>query len=217
MIKIYHHIYPTKNGIEISHKQKERLFLKIKEKFDYIPNIVNRYQTELWTLKMIQDDCKNFDDETPILYIHTKGATKPTIEREQWREYMERELIDNYKFLAANAKTLIGHKVMLRKGFIPGFEGARARYEICLQDGRHPGRLLGAMNQSLVYDLLNVLHPHGRGLPRTIMNLRISRVVSIPVNPNGENNICPTFSASQMCLGIELFGTGDFQTFGAKK
>jgi hypothetical protein len=107
MIKIYHHIYPTKNGIEISHKQKERLSLKIKEKFDYIPNIVNRYQTELWTLKMIQEHSKNFDHETPILYIHTKGATKPTIEREQWREYMELELIDNYKF----------HLDILTKGF----------------------------------------------------------------------------------------------------
>ena len=125
-------------------------------------------------------------------------------------------VIGNYQFLAANAHDLIGHKVMLRKSFIPGSEGKRARYEICLQDGRQPGRLLGAMSQSLVYDLLNILHSHGRGLPKTIMNLRISRVVSIPITPNGEVNICPTFSASQMCLGIELFGTGDFQTFGAK-
>lgn len=125
-------------------------------------------------------------------------------------------VIDNYKFLAANAKTLIGHKVMLRKGFIPGFEGARARYEICLQDGKQPGRLLGAMSQTLVYDLLNVLHSHGRGLPKTIMNLRINRVISLPIIPNEDNRICTTFSMSQMCLGVELFGTGDFQTFGSK-
>jgi len=126
-------------------------------------------------------------------------------------------VIGNYQFLAANAHNLIGHKVMLRKGFMPGSDGTRARYEICIQDGRQPGRLLGAMSQALVYDLLNVLHSHGRGLPRTIMNLRISRVVSLSVNPNSDINICSTFSASQMCLGIELFGTGDFQTFGAKK
>jgi DNA helicase II / ATP-dependent DNA helicase PcrA len=128
----------------------------------------------------------------------------------------ENVVIANYQFLAANAHELIGHKVMLRKGSLPGSEGMRARYEICLQDGRQPGRLLGAMSQSLVYDLLNILHSHGRGLPKTIMNLRISNVVSIPIISNGENRICPTFSTSQMCLGVELFGMGDFQTFGAK-
>jgi hypothetical protein len=107
MIKIYHHIYPTKNGLQIASEQKDRLYKKITEEFEYIPNVVEKRQTELWTLKIIQDDCKNFDDKTPILYIHTKGATKPTIEREQWREYMELELIDNYKF----------HLDILTKGF----------------------------------------------------------------------------------------------------
>ena len=107
MIRVYHHIYPTKDGLKISDEQKQRLYEKILQPFEYFPNIVKRHQTELWTLKMLQNDCKELNDETPILYIHTKGATKPTLERQQWREYMERELIDNYKF----------HLDILKKGF----------------------------------------------------------------------------------------------------
>ncbi len=107
MIKIYHHIYSTKEGLEIASKQKERIDKNILNDFEYFPNIVKKYQTEIWTLKKLQDDCLELSDDTFILYIHTKGATKPTIEREQWREYMEKELIDNYKF----------HLNILTKGF----------------------------------------------------------------------------------------------------
>ena len=107
MIKIYHHIYPFQAGKLIAEKQKSRLFEKITDEFEYIPNSVNINQTELWTLNRLRNECKELDTNTSILYIHTKGATKPTIEREQWREYMERELIDNYKF----------HLDILSKGF----------------------------------------------------------------------------------------------------
>lgn len=107
MIKVYHHIYPYNAGENIAESQKKRLFEKILDDFDYIPNIVKSHQCELWTLKTLQNDCKLMDDKTNILYIHTKGATKPTIERQQWREYMEKELIDNYKF----------HIDILSKGF----------------------------------------------------------------------------------------------------
>ena len=107
MIKVYHHIYPFQAGEGIVENQKKRLFEKITDEFEYKPNVVKIHQTELWTLKTLQNDCKFMDDDTPILYIHTKGATKPTVERAQWREYMERELIDNYKF----------HIDILSKGF----------------------------------------------------------------------------------------------------
>lgn len=107
MIYIYHHIYPFIAGELIAKKQKQRLFEKITDEFEYVPNAVKINQTELWTLNKLRNDCKELADNTSILYIHTKGATKPTIEREQWREYMERELIDNYKF----------HLNILTKGF----------------------------------------------------------------------------------------------------
>lgn len=107
MIRIYHHIYPTNEGLQISKQQKERIENNIFDKFEYIPNVVKKYETEIWTLKKLQNDAAEFSDDDVILYIHTKGATKPTIERKEWREYMEVQLIDNYKF----------HLDILSKGF----------------------------------------------------------------------------------------------------
>jgi len=107
MIKIYHHIYPTQYGLDIAEEQKNRIYKNISDEFEYIPNVVKKYQSEIWTLNKLQNDCKEMNDNTPILYIHTKGATKPTIERKEWREYMEKEVIDNYKF----------HIDILSKGF----------------------------------------------------------------------------------------------------
>ncbi|MBL0918377.1 MAG: ATP-dependent helicase [Hydrogenophaga sp.] len=120
---------------------------------------------------------------------------------------------ENYRFLAVNSRTLIGHKVMLRKTAIPGSEGGKARYEICLQDGKQPGRLLGAMHQNLVYDLLGLLHSHGLSLPKLIMNLRIARVVSVASHAGAASDVSSLFASSGMWLGVELFGTGDFRTF----
>lgn len=120
---------------------------------------------------------------------------------------------ENYRFLAANSRALTGHKVMLRKTAIPGSEGGKARYEICLQDGRQPGRLLGAMHQNLVYDLLGLLHSHGHSLPKLIMNLRIARVVSVAGRAGAVGEVSSLFASSGMWLGVELFGTGDFRTF----
>jgi DNA helicase-2/ATP-dependent DNA helicase PcrA len=124
----------------------------------------------------------------------------------------EEAAVDNYRFLAANSSVLVGHKVMLRKAAIPGSDAHKVRYEICLQDGRQPGRLIGAMGQNVVWDLLSVLHGHGHGLPRTIMNLRISRVVSVASQGGDSQRISCIFASSGMWLGVELFGTGDFRT-----
>jgi len=120
---------------------------------------------------------------------------------------------ENYRFLAANSRALTGHKVMLRKTAVPGSEGGKARYEICLQDGKQPGRLLGAMHQNLVYDLLGLLHSHGHSLPKLIMNLRIARVVSVAGRAGAVGEVSSLFASSGMWLGVELFGTGDFRTF----
>lgn len=122
-------------------------------------------------------------------------------------------VVENYRFLAANSRALAGHKVMLRKTAVPGSEGGKARYEICLQDGRQPGRLLGAMHQNLVYDLLSLLQPHGHSLPKLIMNLRIARVVSVAGRAGAVGEVSSLFASSGMWLGLELFGTGDFRTF----
>lgn len=125
----------------------------------------------------------------------------------------DESVAENYCFLAANSRALAGHKVMLRKTAVPGSEGGKARYEICLQDGKQPGRLLGAMHQNLVYDLLSLLHSHGYSLPKLIMNLRIARVVSVAGRAGAVGEVSSLFAASGMWLGVELFGTGDFRPF----
>lgn len=119
---------------------------------------------------------------------------------------------ENYRFLAANARSLVGHKVMLRKAAIPGSEGKRARYEICLQEGNQPRQLIGAMSQNLVYDLLGLLHQRGIALPGRIMNLRMARVVSVAAPAGSTCEVCRAVATSGMWLGVELFGTGDFRT-----
>lgn len=49
------------------------------------------------TLKLIYDFCQHNHDSN-ILYIHTKGATKPTIKGEiKWRQYMSYFVIDKYQ------------------------------------------------------------------------------------------------------------------------
>ena len=49
------------------------------------------------TLKLIYDFCQKIQD-CNILYIHTKGATKPTNKGEiRWREYMSYFMIDKYQ------------------------------------------------------------------------------------------------------------------------
>jgi hypothetical protein len=124
----------------------------------------------------------------------------------------EAAVLENYRFLAANSSSLMGHKVMLKKGAVPGSNGSRARYEICLQDERQPGRVLGAMSQNVVYDLLGLLHPRN-SLPKIIMNLRILRVISIAEGRETSATVASAFASSGMWLGVQLFGTGDFKTF----
>lgn len=124
----------------------------------------------------------------------------------------EEAVADNYRFLAEGAKTLVGHKVMLRKMALPDSGGKKFRYEICVQDGAKPGRLIGAMRQNLVWDLLSVLGDSGVSLPGRVMNLRISRVVSLSDQTEGEAVVSAGFAKSGMWLGVDLMGMGDFRT-----
>jgi hypothetical protein len=102
MIRVYHHIWPfgTPNniGLKIAEEQRERLVNQITDKFTYHPNIVNINENECHTFLKILEEVKEFDNTDYILYIHTKGASKPTKLYEiEWRKYMESSLIDNYK------------------------------------------------------------------------------------------------------------------------
>jgi DNA helicase-2/ATP-dependent DNA helicase PcrA len=124
------------------------------------------------------------------------------------------EAVDqNFDFLARNMKELAGRKVLLIKEKIPGSELSRYRYEIRLQEDGQPGRLLGAMNQVVVTDLLAILYSKGYTLPARIMNLRIARIVSLhDIDADGVR-IGKKFERSRLWLGAELFGTGDFRPY----
>lgn len=98
MIHIYHHIWIGGVGLEIAEQQKNRLFNSITDEFIYHPNVVDVNQHEGHTLLKMLDGIKEFDNEDYILYIHTKGASKPNELYEiEWRGYMELSLIDDYK------------------------------------------------------------------------------------------------------------------------
>jgi hypothetical protein len=118
---------------------------------------------------------------------------------------------ENFRFLADNCERLAGHKVVLEKKRIHADDPSRYRYAIHLQENRAPGRLLGMMNEVIVKDLLSILYNFGYSLPSRIFNLRVSRVVSLHDTPDDDVRIATIFERSGMWLGVELFGTGDFQ------
>ncbi len=100
MLRIYHHIWPGENGVglDIGKTQKERLFNNIKDEFTYHPNIAKYTENECPTILKMLEEIREFDGEDCILYIHTKGASKPNeLYEKEWREYLELSLIDDYK------------------------------------------------------------------------------------------------------------------------
>lgn len=99
MINIIQHVYPNELGIKIAQDQLNRISLKIKQPFNFIKNEVNLNQTELDTYKKLLNEwVEGFNDNDQILFIHTKGATRDNKIKREWREYLERELIDNYEY-----------------------------------------------------------------------------------------------------------------------
>jgi len=109
-------------------------------------------------------------------------------------------------FLLRNARTLEGHKVMLCKQS----EGGKSCWNIHLQDGDGPGRLLGRTAPQLTYDLLSILHDRGFALPSRIFNLRISSVGTM--TSDDDRPLEEPDRTSRLWLGVGLFGIGDMKT-----
>lgn len=107
MIRVYHHIWPFNFGKEIAENQKRRIEKSITKEYTYHPNIVEYDQNENHTLQKLINEIDEYDDNDIILYLHTKGATYNKLYQKQWREYMERDLIDDYE----------SHINMINKGF----------------------------------------------------------------------------------------------------
>lgn len=107
MIRVYHHIWPFNFGLSISEEQKKRVYQFIKDDFTYHPNMVEKHENENQTLQKLINEIDLYDNDDFVLYIHTKGATYNKLVQRQWREYMESDLIDDYK----------SHINILLKGF----------------------------------------------------------------------------------------------------
>lgn len=113
---------------------------------------------------------------------------------------------DLQAFLLKNARALEGHKVMLCKHS----QDHKVCWNIHLQDGRGPGRLLGRTAPQVTYDLLSILYKHGVGLPGTIFNLRISAIGTM--TSDDDRPLEEPDRTSRLWLGVGLFGIGDMQT-----
>ncbi|MCA0199881.1 MAG: UvrD-helicase domain-containing protein [Proteobacteria bacterium] len=113
---------------------------------------------------------------------------------------------DLQDYLLKNARRLEGQKVMLQRHFLA--EG-KAVWNIHIQEGSTPGRVIGRTGQQLTLDLLSLLHKKGYSLPRTILNLRIAGVGT--VTAEGEFPLEDPHRTSRIWLGVSLFGTGDFK------
>jgi DNA helicase II / ATP-dependent DNA helicase PcrA len=112
--------------------------------------------------------------------------------------------------LAEGALALRGRKVILRKQALPGDE-RRYVYAIYLQNDAGAEPLLGHTAPQLTEDLLNLLWSRGFGLPSTILNLRVTDVVTAgAVEP--PSSAAPAFAASGIWLSVHLYGTGDFRS-----
>lgn len=110
------------------------------------------------------------------------------------------------EFLLGNARRLEGHKVMLCKQS----ECGKVVWNVYLQSGGAPDRLIGRTAPQLTYDLLHLLYDRGYSLPRIIMNLRIADVGT--VTSDAEFRLEEPDRSSRLWLGVSLFGTGDFKT-----
>lgn len=98
MLYIYHHIYPNKRGIEISKEQLERIRNNFTEKFIYIESVVHHSENEWATLFKLYKNKEIFKDGDIIFYLHTKSAVNSYSANIEWREFLEKELIDKSNF-----------------------------------------------------------------------------------------------------------------------
>ena len=112
--------------------------------------------------------------------------------------------------LLRGARTLLGHKVMLVKRAY----GGKAVWHVHVQTPDGSGLLIGRTAPQVAHDLLHMLWARGFSLPNTIWNLRIAAVGTVA--SEAEFPLGEPYRTSRFWLGVSLFGTGDFRTYGRK-
>lgn len=98
-----------------------------------ISNISTETHGEMDTLRLLWDTAQNFNDTDNILYLHSKGVSKPDSKNvDAWKDYMEYFLIDKWE---TSLETLSKHtccgvnlQVEPMKHFSGNFWWARGSY-----------------------------------------------------------------------------------------
>ena len=121
-------------------------------------------------------------------------------------------IADNQDYLATNANSLRGRKVVLCKWPVPG-EKAKYVYRIHLEESGEAGRVLGVTTKNLTCDLLDLIWSKGYSLPTKLFDLRISDVVTIGLHQELPASSSQPWATSCICVGINIYGTGNFKVF----
>ena len=117
------------------------------------------------------------------------------------------------KYLAVNALSLKGEKVVLKKHTIECNGERKAYYKVFLNMDGICEKLIGQTNEQLSLDLLT-LRPHKNlKLPVEINGLRISEVYSYISNNNNLENIADPFSKSGIWLCASVYGIGQYEYY----
>lgn len=120
---------------------------------------------------------------------------------------------ESQSWLARNATTLRGCKVVLVKWQLPGVK-RKYVYRIHLQENGQPARLLGCTRQQLTFDLFaafKIFKCKGYGLPKHIYNLRIADVISLAGNGDDIASVYNPWNQSGLWVGIRTHGLGFFK------
>jgi DNA helicase II / ATP-dependent DNA helicase PcrA len=126
----------------------------------------------------------------------------------------QEEALESQEWLARNAESIRGRKVVLVKKLAEGSDN-QFIYSIHLQEAEMPARFLGITQSQLTYDLLSVFNMYGKGtritLPARIFNLRVADVISMSGVGEQLSRLHKPWGRSGLWSGVRVHGLGYFK------
>jgi len=116
------------------------------------------------------------------------------------------------KYLAVNALSIKGEKVILRKYTVSSNSSGKVIYRLYMV-GQEGEKLIGITNEQLSLDLLSVKPLPDLKLPREIFGLRISGVYSFISDKKNRLGIADPFSISGIWLCVSVYGIGQYEYY----
>ena len=124
----------------------------------------------------------------------------------------EEEVRKLQHFIAQNASSLQGEKVLLKKNTVKDSDGRKVYYKILL-DAMGEKYFLGTCTEQLSKDLLREKRHKNLKLPKEIHGLRISQVYSYISNNIERDNISEPFSRTGIWLCVSIHGIGQYEYY----